>query len=404
MQKKFTLKEKVNLEGNFNESDRSRNAFMLKGKLASEGYDWWWHSFTGTHAATGARKAFFIEFFTINPALGGDEPIFGQLPENREKGVRPSYLCVKVGSWGENAAQLHRFFGWKDVTIADSESYQISAGDCMCSETRTYGSVAVTEADKHPEWMCDNGSMSWDLTIEKKVAFNVGYGAGKPLREAEAFEMYWHAEGMKTCFEGEILYNGERYLVSKEDSYGYADKNWGKNFTSPWVWISSNHLKSKLTGEWLTNTVFDIGGGRPKIGPVSLTGKLLSAMWYEGEPYEFNFSKFWTLTQTKFECKEKETVITWKVVQQTPVAKMETTLSCKKKDMLLVNYEAPDGSKRHTRLWNGGTGTGCVKLYKKEISINGEESGRKLSRKWTLVDDMEIYNAGCEYGEYGEEN
>ena len=34
----------------------------------------------------------------------------------------------------------------------------------------------------------------------------------------------------------------------------------------------------------------------------------------------------------------------------------------RKEDMLPVNYEAPDGSKRHNRLWNGGNDWGTVKL------------------------------------------
>lgn len=29
---------------------------MLKGNLAREGYDWWWHSFTGINEKTGEEK------------------------------------------------------------------------------------------------------------------------------------------------------------------------------------------------------------------------------------------------------------------------------------------------------------------------------------------------------------
>lgn len=65
-----------------NISDKNRDAFMLKGDLAECGYDWWWHSFTGHHSVTGEEKVFFIEFFACNPALGGREPVLGQLPEN----------------------------------------------------------------------------------------------------------------------------------------------------------------------------------------------------------------------------------------------------------------------------------------------------------------------------------
>ena len=56
--------------------------------------------------------------------------------------------------------------------------------------------------------------------------------------------------------------------------------------------------------------------------------------------------------------------------------------------MLFVNYEAPDGQKRHNRLWNGGNGKGRIRLY------------RKSSKGLILIDDMDATNIGCEYGEY----
>ncbi|WP_155952466.1 tocopherol cyclase family protein [Pseudobutyrivibrio sp. LB2011] len=396
------VKDKL-LEGSFNHSDILRNNFMLKGALASEGYDWWWHSFTGHNKKTGEEKAFFIEFFTINPELGGDEPVFGQLPENKAAGKKPSYMMVKAGCWGEGAKQLHRFFGWNQVNIKEDAPFLISADNCFCSETRTLGMVEVTEEDvaNHPEWMCQSGKMIWDLNIEKDIAFNVGYGASWASRELEAFEMFWHAEGMKTFFNGSVILDGEEYVVDKDSCYGYADKNWGKDFTSPWVWLASSHLKSKLTGKWLENTAFDIGGGRPKIR----TGKtfenvILGAVWYEGEPYEFNFSKFWTLTKTDFACNTEGDEVVWNITQETPLAKIEGHFTCQKKDMLLINYEAPNGEKRHNNLWNGGNGKGELKLYKKILKTKDNEDGSMAKFEWELVDDMEAYNIGCEFGEY----
>lgn len=396
------VKEKL-IEGSFNHSDILRNNFMLKGALASEGYDWWWHSFTGHNKKTGEEKAFFIEFFTINPELGGDEPVFGQLPENKAAGKKPSYMMVKAGCWGEGAKQLHRFFGWNQVNIKEDAPFLISADNCFCSETRTLGMVEVTEEDvaNHPEWMCQSGKMIWDLNIEKNIAFNVGYGASWASRELEAFEMFWHAEGMKTFFNGSVILDGEEYVVDKDSCYGYADKNWGKDFTSPWVWLASSHLKSKLTGKWLENTAFDIGGGRPKIR----TGKtfenvILGAVWYEGEPYEFNFSKFWTLTKTDFVCNTDGDEVVWNITQETPLAKIEGHFTCQKKDMLLINYEAPNGEKRHNNLWNGGNGVGELKLYKKILKTKDNEDGSMAKFDWELVDDMEAYNIGCEFGEY----
>ena len=94
------------------------------------------------------------------------------------------------------------------VTLHGDAPYRIEAADCLASETVLKGSVAITseEAAAHTEWMCDAGEMTWDLTIDKQIAFNVGYGASKPLRDAEAFAMYWHAEGMKMLqYEGKII-------------------------------------------------------------------------------------------------------------------------------------------------------------------------------------------------------
>ena len=371
----------------FNTHDITRDACQLFGEQAHCGYDWWWHSFTAHHAQSGEERAFFIEFFLCNPALGGDKPVFGQLPENRAAGVKPSYLMVKCGAWGKGAAQLHRFFGWNEAKVEWGVPYSIEAADCFVTETQTRGSVCVTPEDAaaHPEWMCQSGEMRWDLRIDKQVAFNVGYGASEPMRDVQAFEMFWHAEGMKSAYSGEVWWNGERYLVTPEASYGYADKNWGKDFTSPWVWISSCNLTSEITGKKLTDSVFDIGGGRPQVGHLALPRKLLSAFWYEGTPYEFNFSKVWTHTHTEFECHETDTQIVWHVEQHNRHhERMITDLTCEKSDMLLVNYEAPDGEKRHNRLWNGGNGRGTVELYR------GDE----------LIDRIHVENAGCEYGEY----
>lgn len=373
----------------FNKHDITRDVCQLFGEQAQRGYDWWWHSFTAHQAVTGEERAFFVEFFLCNPALGGDVPVFGQLPENRKNGVRPSYLMVKCGAWGAGAAQLHRFFGWKETRVDWGAPYAVEAADCFATEDTLRGSVRVTPEDAaaHPEWMCQSGEMRWDLKIDKQVAFNVGYGASEPMRDAQAFEMFWHAEGMKSAYSGEVWWNGEKYIVTPETSYGYADKNWGKDFTSPWVWISSCNLTSELTGKKLTDSVFDIGGGRPKVRHLALPRKLLSAFWYEGTPYEFNFSKVWTHTHTEFACRETDTQIIWHVEQTNRHDRMVTDLTCEKADMLLVNYESPDGEKRHKRLWNGGNGRGTV-----ELSSGG-----------ALIDRVHVENAGCEYGEYDDE-
>lgn len=377
----------------FNLKDRRRDACMLRGRFARKGYDWWWHSFTAVDAETGEEKPFFIEFFLCNPALGGNEPVLGQAPAVRAAGKRPSYLMVKAGCWGEPHLQLHRFFGWDEVHITQprgAAGYRVQAGDCLATEERLEGSIAISgeEAAAHPEYMCDAGDMRWSLSVDKRVAFNVGYGAGTLFRALTAFEMYWHAEGMKSAYAGTVWLSGRRYDVIPERSYGYADKNWGAGFTSPWVWLSSNHLRSRRTGRELTDSVFDIGGGRPKVFCRALERQLLSAFWYEGKEYEYNFSKFWTGVRTVFRAKETEDAVYWYVRQENRTSVMETRVRCYKRDMLLVNYEEPDGRKRHNRLWNGGNGIARIRLY------------RKTPTGLRLLDDIDADHVGCEYGEF----
>lgn len=374
----------------FNKKDRSKNQYMLDGSFARKGYDWWWHSLTARDSETGDEKAFFIEFFVVNPAMGGDEAILGQLEENKRKNIKPSYLMVKAGCWGEDAIQLHRFYGINKVKIKTGVPFSILADGCSLTETETEGIVSVSKEDckAHPEWMCDYGEISWKLKIDKKIAYNVGYGASSLLRKIKAFEMYWHAEGMKTEYSGEIIFNGKRYDVIPEKSYGYADKNWGRGFTSPWVWLSSNNICSRFTGKRLKNTAFDIGGGKPKIYFLPLDRKLLGGIVYEGEEFEYNFSKFWTLPRTKFECLENDEQVLWRVWQENYKSVMKTEIICDKKDMILINYEAPDGSKRHNNLWNGGNGRGRIRLY------------RKTKGCLKLIDDLAVKNVGCEFGLY----
>lgn len=368
-------------------SDTSRNKHMLKGPLSEKGYDWWWHSFTAYNRETGEAKPFFIEFFVINPALGGGSPIYGQLPENKQNGVKPSYVMVKVGAWGKNATQLHGFYGIDELEISN-KSLNVKVGDCALTETSTHGEILVTDAEEHPEYMCDNGHMKWDLIISKKIPYNVGYGASPFFRDLNSFEMFWHAEGMKTEYAGMIELDGETYDVIPSHSFGYADKNWGSNFTSPWVWISSCNMTSRVSGKKLDNSVFDVGGGCPVVFGKSLDRKLLICICYEGKEYEFSFARFLHGVHTDFDCYETECDIVWHIETHTPKAKAIIDCECPKGEMLLINYEAPNGLKRHNRLWNGGTGTGRIRLFDKVDGIS------------VLVDDIDFKNAGCEYGEY----
>jgi len=216
----------------------------------------------------------------------------------------------------------------------------------------------------------------------------VGYGASEPLRVADAFQMFWHAEGIKCAYEGDVYLDGHRYTVDPATCFGYADKNWGHDFTSPWLWLASSDITSSLTGERLEQSALEIGGGRPKISNLTLDRKLLGELVLEGEAFEFNFSKLWSGSQTSFCFHEDPDSVYWHVEQETFTHRLVTDVSCPKDEMLLIRYEAPDGSMRHTRLWNGGTGKGHATLSVRD------------GFDWTQIQALDLGHVGCEYGEY----
>lgn len=365
-----------------------RNRFMLVGQLASEGYDWWWHNFTARHAVTGAERAFAITFFVTNPALGGREPVFAGAGTVNPDG-RPAYGLVKIGIWGEHGRQLHRFVGTSSMVMA-TDRLDVEMAGCRLSETATAGELSITAAEvaAHPEWASDAGSFRWQLSIDKQIHYNVGAGASAPARALNLFEMYWHAEGIKTLYSGWVELDGERYEVTPQTSFGYADKNWGTDFTSPWLWLSSCDLVSRATGRRLDNSAFEIGGGRPRILGVGLPNTVLAYFAYEGQGYDFNFSKPWQGASVRFTFSEEAEHNVWHVVAESRTAILEVDIACPRTDMLLVRYQAPDGSRRHTRLWNGGTGRGELRLYQRDGAAR------------TLIDTIDVGHAGCEYGEY----
>jgi len=147
-----------------NKSDKRRDLFMLKGPLAKKGYDWWWHNFTGYNRSNGEPKSFFIEYFICNPARGKDNPVFGQLPANKEAGITPSYVMIKAGHWGNGARQLHNFYGINALK-REKNRLALEIEDLSLQETYMSGHCSLSDQDvkDHPEYMSDAGNMSWDL-------------------------------------------------------------------------------------------------------------------------------------------------------------------------------------------------------------------------------------------------
>lgn len=376
-------------------SSGGRNGYVLDRAYSDHGYDWWWHNFTAKSRKTGVERPFFIEYFVINPALGGPTPVLGQLPANKAAGKKPSYAMVMAGTWGTDAVQIKNYYGITQMT-ASKEVEAITIGSNTATETALKGSVALTAAEvlAHPEYMSNAGAISWNLSVTKPLSYNVGYAGSKLFQQLELFDMFWHVQGMQSKYSGTVTFNGEIYDVIPATSYGYQDKNFGKDFTNPWVWLSCNDFTRQSTGKPMANTSLDIGGGNPKIAGIEFGDKALMAFYVDGKLYEFNFTKLldkekldWTVTETS-------TDIKWHVEAWNWDYKFVVDFSNPKSKMLKVKYENPAGQVNHQNLWNGGHSTGTVKMYKRQWIVYG------VSWNWIYMDTFIGKHGAGEYGKY----
>ena len=283
------------------------------------------------------KRPFFIEYYVINPALGSDKVIPGQLPENRAKGIKPSYAMLKAGAWGtlsgEKASQIHNMYPINQFK-ADFTKMEVSIGPHTANETHLKGSVKLTkeEATAHPEYMSDAGEMSWDLKAEKVLPYSVGFGTSPFFVNINAFLMYWHAAGMYTRYSGTILFNGQQYNVEPDTCAGYQDKNWGGDYTSPWVWLNCNNFTNRATGKKMVNTGLDCGGAQPVVFGMSLPRRMLIAFYLEGKLHEFNFSKVWTGPQQVFDNPITKESVGWNLTAWNKTGKIENPFQMSTRD------------------------------------------------------------------------
>lgn len=364
---------------------------MLRGSLAKKGYMRWWHSFSGTNQETGNTRTFFVEYFIINPALGGDEPILGQHPYCRKRGLKPSYVMIKAGAFpdtqGNPGKQLHMFYPISALKAATNPLI-LNIEDCFYSENHIFGFVDVSEEEaRHRSLMTDSGYMEWDLEVYKAVACHTGPIAGPIFSALNALDTFWHGEGIRTFFRGKVTLDGVTYDVQSDNSYGYSDKHWGKSFNRPWLQFASPRLTSERTGKELKHSALAIDGCCPRFLWFPLRRRLIMQLTYTGEDFEYNFARPTTLSRCKWKVKETNKRVIWHIKAQNRTSVIKISGSCNKEQMMALHYEGPDASKSRSPLLAGGMGIGTVQIYRRMPG----------TRQLHLIDTLAIDNALCEY-------
>ncbi len=385
-----------------NRSDLNRNAYMLYGPLARRGYMRWWHSFIGIAPGTGDRRTFFIEYFIINPSPGGTQPILGQHPYFKKRCMKPSYVMIKAGAFPGAAPpsptednrecktvyqgrQLHAFYPISALKVALDPLY-IQVEDCFYSENHIAGFVNATEEDaRHRSFMTDAGYMEWDLKVHKSIACHTGRHAGPLFSSLNVFDSFWHGEGIRTSYSGTVTLDGITYEVSPESSYGYADKHWGRSYNRPWLQLASCHLISNRTGKPLKHSAFAVDGCCPRFLCFPLKPRLTLQLTYTGEDFTFFFAKPGKFSRSRWQVKETTKRFIWHIKARDKNTLLKLSLSCPKKSMLPLEYEAPDGTKAKEPLHCGSQGMGTMELYR--LTPQGPQ----------LLDTLIILDALCEY-------
>lgn len=362
---------------------------MLRGSLARKGYMRWWHSFSGMQPDTGEVRTFFIEFFVINPSLGGDHPILGRHPYYRRRGMKPSYVMVKAGVFpdaeGLGGKQLHAFYPISSLK-ATGRPLVMQIEDCFYSEERLSGFVEVLpEEARHRSLMSNAGYMEWELEVHKAAACHTGFLANPLFQILNALDSFWHGEGIRSFFRGTVILDGIEYQVAPDTSYGYADKHWGRNFNNPWIQLACGKFTSKRTGRELRHTVLALNGCCPRFLFLPLKRRLMIQLTYTGEDFEFGLHRQFLFSKCKWETKENGKRFIWHILAQNRTAVIKISGSCTKAQLMQLQYENPDSSIPSMPLWAGGAGIGTVEIYRR---IPG---GRQL------LDTLRMDGAFCAY-------
>lgn len=383
----------------------SRNEKVrLKGKQKKSGFDRWRLVVSGISSMTGAEMTFLLEFYLLNPILSPDEPVLGfknrlsndgkdlqfilagsdgAKNSSSQEFVVPSFLMIRAGILTDRTI-INSYYPCADVDYVskgviislDKEKHK----ECVLGENYTKGVVSVTDKDliDHPEYMCNTGSVAWNLRIEKKRPVRKGY---------KSKSLNWYVPSGCVEFTGLIRYNNEDYTVNPKTSFGFYDKNWGGDFANPFLHLNSSFISSEITGSMLSQTSFCVQG--------EYDGSFFLFVVYNGKVFEFSQSR---LKRSRVICSCQESPeaeegqrLHWNVSAENSSMVVDIDIFCNTSEMFLRDYESPEGERKVMRVLGGSTGYGKICIYKKQ------------KKALELIEQAEIKKCLCEYGniEYG---
>lgn len=373
-----------------NKPDKKKNSYKLQGRLTKRGFVRWFHAFRGIEPNRGEVRTFFVEYQLLNPGMGSGGLTLNCPDLSGQNPSLPSYIQVKAGvfptSSGGDGLQITNFYSVGSIQFCN-EPFLFQFGDCFYSENHIRGNVQVSDTESMKPYLLSNaGSMEWDLEVHKAVACNMGLITDPPACALGAMTCFWHAEGLRTCYRGRVILNGESYDVDPSVCYGYADKSWGKQDTRPLFLLTSSHLVSSVKNKEYKNSVFAVRGCFPKLFFIPLKYKLMIQLTHMGEDFEFHFAGIRNFSLSKWSTKATNKRRIWHIKASNRNAVIKISVTCTKKDLLDLLHDDPCGRSRRCQILCNANGLGTIRLYKK--------SGRELE----LIDCLKAEDVFCSYG------
>ena len=353
--------------------------------------------FTAYEKNSATEQKFFLELELLNPTLSTAEPLLGFKPRvtiteddlqyalagttsaselKSENIVQPSYIVVRFGKLGADPKQFCAYHSIKGMRFSN-KPFTIQMDNKLFGEDQLSGFINITEEDfqKHPEYLCDRGYASWNLKYEIINDMEDGY-KGKTER--------WFPFGIKTDFSGIVSFDGADYIVEPRKSHGYMDRYWGKTFPYDWFHIYSSSLQSIISGRVLKESYFAIQG--------SFEDRLAFMGGFEGSDIIFPanakrlYSCVWDCTQAPSTEDPEEDKLHWSVSINSKLWVIDIDLYCRIRELANRTLELPEGSRKILNVVQGATGTGEIKLFKKNRNTLEQ------------IEYANITNAVCEFG------
>lgn len=299
-------------------------------------YEWWWHHMTAYNKKTGKPKSFFIEFFLMEGKYG----------------------MLKIGCWAQNFHQKNKqisvFFKPEECFASKKQMnvkfFKNEITFANASNNRLNGHIVQKEIPSRKNLYSDKGTVSFHILVHKFK----NYKTTNIYFPTKLIPMYWYIGGLYTEFSGEIIWDDQTYEFIPKLSFGYQDKNWGYNYSQPWLWLQSSCIL--YNNEIIPKAAFACGGCTPSRWNLLGHHVIFTCSIPKIFSFEINFTKL-KFDQYKFEWRNKSR---WMLTIKNKSHDIVIDIQCPQYGITEIHYETPKGELRNVS--NSGIGKGTLTI------------------------------------------